>query len=171
MIKKLGSIWLYSFLTVSTLFIIAVVIYGFDIKKEEDLGPYTKSRALGGLIKNQTKEYFYYKVNDEYAYRVQPNAKSEENRIALVPYRRNFFPICFTCGFYTDDITKKDMDVPKQLSVEYIMSNHKEISFMGPDDEDCMISFMGLSLCYAILLIWGSLTISFKRRRKTIKAV
>ena len=60
----------------------------------------------------------------------------------------------------TDDPTNP----AKRITREYVSENYDEISYFGPDDEDCMIMYSALIVCYAIVLVWG--VILLLRRKK-----
>lgn len=48
-------------------------------------------------------------------------------------------------------------DSGMMITREYVSENYDEISYFSPDDEDCMIVFSALFICYIVLFIWGGI--------------
>lgn len=61
-------------------------------------------------------------------------------------------------------ITDDPTNVSKRITREYVSENYDEISWFGPDDEDCMAVYTALIICYVVLLIWGVILL-FRRRK------
>lgn len=96
--NKLGAFWLLSFGIVTTLFIISVVIYGFDIKTNGS------RKALTSQIKNEGQTNYYYKIDDQFAFGVFSDREPGDFDVHLTVYDENYIPFCYFCGYYTGDM-------------------------------------------------------------------
>lgn len=196
---KPGGIWMFSFLLVTSLFVISLFIYGFDISMPEG-----GRRALTRELKNSGQTNFYYRIDDKFAFNVSTDWGEG---VSVSAYTRNYIPFCFVCGWHMGDpeddrfmfgpvyrdgdllyAARTDGDfygVPegvfptydmrthafgyvedslelgsnpfardKKLTHKIVADNFDELSYEGPDDEDCMISFGAVFLAYIILAVW-----------------
>ena len=96
-LDKLGPFWTLSFVILTVLFIISLVIYGFDIQSSGS------RKALTSQIKNEGKTNFYYRINDEFAFGVFTDMEPGEMDVHITTYTQNYIPFCFFCGYYTGD--------------------------------------------------------------------
>lgn len=68
----------------------------------------------------------------------------------------------FKTGEYTHvkdlhELPNFPADSGKMITREYISENYDEISYFSADDEDCMIVYSALFVCYIVLFIWGGI--------------
>ena len=161
--RRLGGPWWFSFVLVTSLFVASLVIFGFDIPVKGDQAAYTKERALGGLIKNKQKQFSYYRIDESLAYMVSVDSNTVGTVIGVISYERNFFPMCFFCGYYADAIGKDAPEIRDQPDRKEILTSYEEMSFMGPDDEDCFIAFLSSIISYSILLVWGGIRLFLRK--------
>lgn len=98
-LNRLGGAWLYSFGLVTSIAIVASFIYGFDITNKQT----GVRRAITGQMENEATVNFFYRIDDTFAFAVFSDREEGEMDISFGTYRRNGFPYCFTCGYYTAD--------------------------------------------------------------------
>ncbi len=194
-----NPIWAFCFALITTLYIIGVIIFGFDIQIEKG----SSRKALVSIFENDGTSNFYFKIDDEYAV-IMDIEDGEVWYTGITTYTMNYVPFCFTCGWnrptgggfnnvyqkgdlfynpepksyesdeapegvyeyydagtgergYVEDLDDLGNNLDKskyEIDAEEIAENYSEISMSGPDDEDCMVLFAALILCYFILLIW-----------------
>lgn len=214
---KNHPIFTFSLALVTTLFVIAVVIFGFDIST-----PKASRRALANAMANEGTSTFFYRVDDRFALAVFSDREEGQFDVSLRTYTTNYVPFCFFCGWYRDDssddrgilqpyrigdllydvnalkepymglpadsyptydiktsafahVTDLKQIAPDAAEPKYrlrrdaISADFDEMSYSGPDDEDCQIMFAALTLAYAILLLWA-LAIFVRSRRRTQRA-
>jgi hypothetical protein len=96
-VDKLGSFWMLSFVILTVLFVISVIIYGFDIQSSGG------RKALTSQIKNEGKTNYYYRITDEFAFGVFADREAGDMDVHITTYTENYIPFCFFCGYYTGD--------------------------------------------------------------------
>jgi len=73
---------------------------------------------------------------------------------------------------YVTSLSEIDPDATDdkyKVTAKYIASNYGELSYYGPDDEDCQIAFAVIIVLYGVLIPWGLIAF-FVRRRKRRRA-
>lgn len=88
----------FSFALVTAIFIVAVVIFGFDLAVPKDT-----RRALTRSLANETTSSHFYRVDDHVALAVFTDRAPGELDVSLRTYTTNHVPFCFFCGWHRDD--------------------------------------------------------------------
>ena len=210
--SRLGAFWFSVLFLLSVITVIAWFIYGFDISTNAQ----GVRRGIAQQFENEATVNFFFRINDEFTFNIYSDRPEGEMDIGMGTYRKNAFPYCYVCGYFTsnsedtrgmvtpykvgnlvysiepleraymgleaqvyptynietqlfssvkslDEIAPDAASPVHKVTREYIQNNYNEISFESSDDEDCWIVFSALSICYIILLIWGTLAILIRR--------
>ena len=96
-LNRLGAFWLLAFALITALFLISIIIYGFDIQSNGG------RKALTSQLKNEGKTNYFYQFNDHVAFGVFADREPGEYDVILTTYTRNYIPFCYVCGYYMGD--------------------------------------------------------------------
>ena len=119
---------MYSFALVTSLTIVGIIIFGFDISTPEG----GTRKALSNTIKNSGQVAYFYEINDKFAFSVFTDREPGDYDVGVTVYEQNVVPFCFTCGWYTNDLDDdRGMMMPSRQG-SLIYSTDPDMSF-DPD--------------------------------------
>lgn len=74
-----------------------------------------------------------------------------------------------TYGYVKDslELSGNPFSAAERLTHKLVSESYDEMSYESSDDEDCMISFAAIFLCYIILAIWWLIAFAVKRLRRS----
>lgn len=214
-LARLGAFWMYGFILTTILFVVSLIVYGFDISFDGDSG---RRKTLLSELENSPTINFFYEIDETFAFGVFTDREPGGYDVIVTSYTVNYPPFCYFCGYHMGDpdndqgfsqpyrqgnilydiepLDEAYMGLPEgayatlntetgefghvmdlneigseaihdkyRVTREYVVKNYDEISYSSADDEDCMIAFGAVTLCYSILIIWGIPMILFRRNK------